>query len=244
MTRSELIQDIQAYITGSYGIPPKLSEAEIGRRIDDALRWFYRNYDQATQSKYYIITKNHFKTDAFLEARELELPSCVVSVSECRVISNASSIALGQDDLSISRMVAADIFLSSYNSDDLVNRVAYAAYYDLSRAFIKDFLRYKYNYNTHTLVLEGDPDMDVYIRTYDKINETSLFDDHYFIDYIRGACLESMGRMMSVIKMDLPGGAVINTEMLRSQGEKMMTDVKTQIDEDQPGGYVEFYHGG
>ena len=57
MTRSELIQNISDYISGSYGVPVKISEKEINHRINDALRWFYRYYDRAVTGKHYIINK-------------------------------------------------------------------------------------------------------------------------------------------------------------------------------------------
>jgi hypothetical protein len=244
MTRSELIQNISDYISGSYGVPVKISEKEINHRINDALRWFYRYYDRAVTGKHYIIPASYFGTQEFKQSRIIKMPDCVISIPVCKVVTGATRLTFGAgDDISLSRMIASDVFLGSYSSDDLVNRVVYTSYYDLAKAFMEDWVNYKYNENTKELYIEGrNPDRDLYLRTYVQIDETSLFEDPLFIDYVRGACLESMGRMMSIITMNLPGGAVLNAGELKSQGKEMMKEVKEEVEKLQPSNYVEFYH--
>lgn len=233
MVRQELINNIIQYMTVSYGVPTKLSEEEIDRRITDALRWFYNNYAYASQTKWYVIPKSHFKTAEFRSSRSIKLPLCVLSIAECKETYSATKLGLGDRDFSVSRLFAADIFLSSYSSDDLVNRVAYASYYDLSRAFFRDWVDFDFNFNTHILYIKGsDPKSDVALRTWDKIEEEALFDDPLFIDYTRGLSLLSLYRMMNFItNMNLPGGAQFNVDMLKTDGEKLIEDTKTQIKE-------------
>jgi len=243
MTKSELVQNVQRFMTSSYGIPIKLSEGEIEERILDAERWFYRYYDRAVESRYYVIPKNYFTTVAFKEFRQVPLPDCVISVTECRESFGASRIGIGDSDLSISRLIAADVFLGSYSSDELLNRVVYASYYDLSKAFIRDWIRYYYNENTNNLILEGsNPRTNIVLKTYVKIPGDALYNDPFFIDYVRGAALQSLGRMTTIITMNLPGGASLNTSELKSEGKQMMDDVKTKIEELQPSNYLEFFH--
>jgi hypothetical protein len=243
MTRSELIQNVARYISGSYGIPLNISEVEINQRIDDSLRWFYRYYDRAVEGHHYIIPVDYFKKSEFKESRKVKMPDCVMSISVCKIVSGATRFSLGDNDLSITRLIASDVFLGSYSSDDLVNRVAYSSYYDLSRAFMSDWINYKYNENSHELFIEGrNPESDLYLRTYNKLDETALFEDPFFIDYVRGACLESLGRMMSIITMNLPGGATINANELKTQGSAMMKEIKEEIEKLQPSNYIEFYH--
>lgn len=243
MTRDELIQNVQRFMTATYGIPIKLSSEEINERIDDALRWFNVNYDQAVESKYYMVDRSHFQTNEFKADRKLQLPDCVVSVAECGEFFGSSRVGVGDSDLSVSRLIAADVFLGSFSTDELVNRVVYASYYDLSKAFIRDKLRYRFNYNTHELVLEGsDPRSNVILRTWVTIDENKLFDDYFFIEYVRGSALLSLGRMTTVITMNLPGGASLNTSELKSEGQGMMDKVREEIDGLQPGNYIDFFH--
>lgn len=246
MNKQELINDTIQYITSSYGVPTKISDVEIENRIKDALRWFYRNYDYSVQTKWYVIPRSHFLTSEFRAKRSIVLPDCILSIAECKETYSATKLGLGDRDFSVSRLIAADIFLSSYSSDDLVNRVAYASYYDLSRAFFRDWVDFDFNFNTHVLYIKGsDPKSDVAIRTWDKIEEEALFDDPLFIDYIRGLALISLSRLMGFVTgMNLPGGAQFNIEMLKSEGERLIENVKTQIKENFTASpSMEFYYG-
>jgi hypothetical protein len=243
MTRTELIQNVGEYISGSYGIPLNISEKEINNRINDACRWFYRYYDLAVTGHHYIIPSSYFQTQEFKESRIIKMPSCVVSVRECKVVTGATRFTLGENDISISRLIASDVFLGSFSSDDLVNRVAYTSYYDLSRAFMSDWVNYRFNENSYELFIEGrNLQTDLYLKTYVKIDETDLFEDPLFIDYVRGSALESMGRMMSIITMNLPGGAVLNANELKTQGKEMMKEIKEEIEKLQPSNHIAFYN--
>ena len=243
MTREELIQNVQRFMTSSYGIPIKLRAEEINERIDDALRWFYVNYDNSAESRYIMVDRSHFQTDEFKKDRKLKLPDCIVSVAECGEFFGSSRVGVGDSDLSVSRLIAADVFLGSFSTDELVNRVVYASYYDLSKAFIRDRLRYRFNYNTHELMLEGsDPRSNIVLRCWASIDEENLFDDHFFIDYVRGSALLSLGRMTNMITMNLPGGASLNTSEFKSEGQSMMDKVKEEIDALQVGNYIDFFH--
>lgn len=239
MTRNQLIQNIQKYLTGTWGLPARLNENEISERIDDALRFFYREYDQALEDKWIVVKKEYFASSEFKDTRKIILPECVEYVAECRISRLTSLFSLGDADLSISRMVAADVFLGSYSSDDMVNRVAFLSYYDLSKTFIRDWVRYDYNPNTKELYIEGGtPDNNLGLRVWKHVDPEKLFNDYLFLDYVRGIALESMGRMMSVFTMSLPGNVSINADMLRSQGTEMIEKVKTKIEENQPSNYI------
>lgn len=242
MERTELIQNTQQFITSGNGIPTKLNEKEINRVIDDALRWFYKEYDDALETKYFVVPQSAFETQEFKDTRKIKLPDCVVWVTECKEAYNISRFQYGDRDVPISRMIAADIYLGSYASDDLTNRIAFASYYDLAKAFLKDWTKYDYNPNTNELVLEGGTPRDnLALTTYVKVEESSLFDDYLFIDYVRGASLESLGRMMGFYTMNLAGGVTVNANAIETRGKEMMTEVKEKIKELQPHNFVAFW---
>lgn len=242
MERTELVQNTQQFITSGNGIPTKLNEKEINRIIDDSLRWFYREYDNALEDKYFVIPHSAFETQEFKKTRKIKLPDCVVWVSECKEAYNVSRFQYGERDVPISRMIAADIYLGSYASDDLTNRVAFASYYDLAKAFLKDWTKYDYNPNTNEIsIAGGDPRENLALVTHVKVDETKLFDDPFFIDYVRGGCLESLGRMMGFYTMPLAGNVQINPNAIETRGKELMEQVKTQIDKLQPHNYVAFW---
>ena len=206
------------------------------------LRFFYKEYDSAYISKWFVIKNEYFNTAEFKETRRIKLPDCVMYVTECKVASNLIQFNLGESGLSISRMVAADIFLGAYSSDDLTTSIANMSYYDLTKAFLKDWISYDFNENSKILHLEGEsPLKDLALLTYVKVDEDALFEDYLFIDYVRGLSLESMGRMMGVFDLNLPGNVKINSDMLRSQGREMVEEVKKKLEEMQPSNFILYY---
>lgn len=242
MERTELIQDTQQFLTSGGGIPTKLNEKEINRIIDDSLRWFYKEYDEALEPKYFVVPQSYFETSQFKTTRKVPLPDCVVWVAECKEAYNVSRFQYGDRDVPISRMIAADIYLGSYASDDLTNRVAFASYYDLAKAFLKDWTRYEYLDNTNELIIEGgEPRENLALLTHAKVEETALFDDYLFIDYVRGKCMESLGRMIGFFQMNLVGGASINANAIEARGKEMVQQVIDKIEKLQPHNYVQFW---
>lgn len=245
MNREQFIENTIRYITVSNGLPIRVTSEEISERIDDSLAHFYRTYNKASQRKYFLIEKKWFREKDFLNTRTIKLPDCVLWVEECVFTSGPAKISLGVDnDLTLNKMIAADVFLGTYASDDIVNRLVYTAYYDLSRAFIRDRVRYDYNEYTHDLVLYGGtPPFDVSLLTFSKVPENALFDDPYFRDYVRGACLEQIGNMTGLFSNNLLGGVTFDSSSLISRGKEMMAKVEERIKEEQVGNYITFFHG-
>lgn len=242
MTRAELIQNTQEYMSSSHGVTVEINPREIDNRINDAKRWFRINYENAVEQRYYVIPNSIFHDESFKEKRDIKMPRCVVSIAECKEVRAGLQYGFNDRDFSINKLFAADIFMGNFASDDLVTRTAYMNYYDLARAFLKQNIRYSYNYNTNNLtILGGDARTDIFVRAYVEIPEESLFEDDYFIRWLRGECLLSFGRMTTMFQNNLAGGVTMGTEYLKSEGKEMKKEVEADIEKRQNNAYFEIF---
>jgi hypothetical protein len=231
MVKDQLIELVQDEITASGAISTSIGIKEIDRIINDAARWFYQNYQYAVETVYYILPKATFDSVWKSNRRQIVLPDCVVSVLDVKEMKSANFFGMVDRDITENRLIAAELYLAPFGSDDLVYRTAQYAYYDLTRAYFLERIQFSFNQNTHHLTLLGrNPIYDVSCRVMTKIPEQSLYDDPLFIDYVKGKALISMARVYSFISMSLPGGAQINASVLESQGTQMVDKVLEKID--------------
>lgn len=243
MVKDQLIELVQDEITASGAISTSIGIKEIDRIINDAARWFYQNYQYAVETVYYILPKSTFDSVWKSNRRQLVLPDCVVSVLDVKEMKSANFFGMVDRDITENRLIAAELYLAPFGSDDLVYRTAQYAYYDLTRAYFLERIQYEYNQNTHHLTLLGrNPIYDVSCRVMTKIPEQSLYDDPLFIDYVKGKALVSMARVYSFINFNLPGGAQINASIFESQGQAMVDKVLEKIDSDNVPDYFVQIH--
>jgi hypothetical protein len=231
MVKDQLIELIQDEITASGAISTSIGLKEIDRIINDAARWFYQNYRYAVETVYYILPLKTFDAVWKSNRRQIVLPDCVVSVMDLMEIRAGNFFGMVDRDITENRLIAAELYLAPFGSDDLVYRTAQYAYYDLTRAYFLERIQYDYNQNTHHLTILGrNPKYDVSCRVMTKIPENNLYDDPLFIDYVKGKAMVSMARVYTFISFNLPGGAQINASMFESQGQQMIDKVLERID--------------
>ena len=231
MVKDQLIELVQDEITASGAISTSIGIKEIDRIINDAARWFYQNYQYAVETVYYILPKATFDHVWKSNRRQIVLPECVVSVADVKEMKAANFFGMVDRDITENRLIAAELYLAPFGSDDLVYRTAQYAYYDLTRAYFLERIQFNYNQNTrHLTILGRNPQYDVSCRVMTKIPEQSLYDDPLFIDYVKGKALVSMARVYSFINFNLPGGAQINASTFESQGQAMVDKVLEKIE--------------
>lgn len=243
MTRAELIQMANDEITGSGALPYSIPERESERIINQALNWFYLNYQYAVETQYYVITKNWFEGPEFKSTRSILLPDCVISVFECNEITGGGRLGTLDRDFSDNRLLASEVFLAPFASDDLVLRAAQYSYWDLTKAFILERIRFDFNQNTHRLKIMGrDPKKNVFLQTYVKIEENKLYDDWNFQRWVTATSKISMGRILGMFTFTLPGGVTIDAAGLKDEGKEEIEALKTKIDEENTPDYFFTYH--
>lgn len=243
MTRDELIELMNNEITASGALPYSIPAREAERIVDQALNWFYINYGPAVETQYYVIQRQWFSDPEFKKTRSILLPDCVVSVWECREISGGGRLGTIDRDFSDNRLLAAEIYLAPFASDDLVLRTAQYSYWDLTKAFILERVRYDYNANTHRLKILGrDPRKNLFINTYVKIEESKLYDDWFFQRYVIAQGKVSLGRILGMFQFNLPGGIAIDGSKMSDEGKEEIEQIKTKIDEENSPDWFYIFH--
>lgn len=232
MTQSEFVQQIQAEITISGSLPVVLPEAEIIRVVEQTSRFFYDEYQYSVQRQSFVIQKAHFNNSQFTNARTIKLPEEVVSVIEFKEITGVGRLGNIDRDFAEDRLIASEIFLSSFHGDDLVMRTATYQYFDLAKAFFLDRIGYDFNKNTKLLKVTGrTPKFDVFLEAQVKIPSDRLYDDWYFLRYCTAQAKISYARLLGAYQYNLPGGIQVNADMFRSEGEAEIEKILQQIDE-------------
>lgn len=243
MTKSELIEMVNDEITASGALPYSVPERELERIIKQALNWFYINYQYAVETQYYVIEKSWFLSPEFKQTRSVLLPDCVVSVFECREVSGGGRLGTVDRDFSDNRLLASEIYLAPFASDDLVLRTAQYSYWDLTKAFILERVRFDFNFNTHRLKIMGrDPKKNLFLHTYVAIEESKLYDDYYFQRWVTATAKVSLGRILGFFTFNLPGGIAIDGSKISDEGTTELEAIKTKIDEENPPDFMFIYH--
>jgi hypothetical protein len=243
MTRQEFIQLIKDELTMSCALPYAIPEQEFNRIIDQALRWAYINYQYAVENHYFVVKKDVWMSKEFKKTRSVQLPDCVVSVTEVKEIKGSSKLSYFGADFSAEKMIAQEIYLSPFNADDMVMRTAYESYWDLSRAFFLERIAYDFNHNTRRLVILGrDPSLDVFIQCYIKIAEDKMFDDWTFQRYCTAQAKISLGRILTMFTYTLPGGVSINGDAIKDEGKDELKDLLDKIDSENSPNWFYIFH--
>ena len=243
MTRGELIEMVTGEITASGSLPYSIPEREANRIVDQALNWFHANYGHAVETQYYVIEKKWFSDPEFRKTRSILLPECVVSVFEVKEMNGGGRLGTVDKDFSDNRLLAAELFLSPFQSDDLVLRTAQYSYWDLTQAFILERISFDYNRNTHRLKILGrDPKKNVFIQTYAKIEENKLYEDWFFQRYVTAMSKISLGRILGTFKFNLPGGIQVDSDGIKSEGEEEIKEIKQRIDDENSPDWFFIFH--
>ena len=230
-------------ITGSCSLPYSVPEREMERIINQALNWFYVNYGPAVETQYYVITKDWFQTKEFKATRTLLLPDCVISVFEIREINGGGRLGTIDADFYDNRLLAAELFLSPFASDDLVLRTAQYSYWDLTQAFILERVSYDFNRNTKRLKIIGrNPKRNCFVQAYAKIEENRLYDDWFFQRWVTSQAKMSLGRILGFFTFNLPGGIQVNADTLKEEGKEELAEIKQRIDDENSPDWFYIFH--
>lgn len=243
MTKAELVDAVLRELDTSFALPTQMQPTEVERIIDQTALWFYENYRESVEMQYFIISADQFKLPEFKATRTIQMPKCVVSVFEVKEITGAGLIGTIDRDFADNKLIAAEIYLSPFNGDGLVFRTAQYQFFDLTRAFFLEWIRYNFNRRTLKLKILGrDPTRDVFIQTYIKIPEENLYDDYYFYRYVTAKSKISLGRMLNMFNFQLMGGVTPNSADIKAEGEAEILKIEQEIkDQDPPDFFMTWY---
>lgn len=243
MTKAELVDMVQRELDVSFALPSQLQPTEIERIIDQTSLWFYENYREAVEMQYYIMRKEEFKKPEWFRSRTVTMPDCVISVFEVKEITGAGLLGNIDKDFGDNKLIASEIYLSPFTGDSLVFRTAQYQFFDLTRAFFLEWIRYDYNRRTKKCKILGrDPAKDVFFNTYVKIPEDKLYEDYYFMRYVTAKSKVALGRMLSFFDYNLMGGIKINAADIKTEGESEIEKIETEIKDQDSADYFNVWY--
>jgi len=243
MTREELIQLANDEITVSGSLPYSIPQKEMERIIAQAENWFYVNYGPAVETNYYVLGRDLFTSQEFRKTRTVLMPDCVVSIQDVRDFRGGGILASPDQDFSDNRLIASELFLSPFQSDDLVLRTAQYSYWDLTKAFILERYSFDFNRNTKRLTILGrNPKRNVYIQVYTKIEDYKLYNDWFFQRYVVAQAKMSLGRLLGTFTFNLPGGIQIDASALKDEGKEELDSILQKIDDENSPDWFYIFH--
>ena len=114
MTEADLIQEIRDDISHSCALPYNLNDQEIKRIIKRARAYFYDNYQYAVEDRIFVLGKELFSNPSFRATRQIQLPSCVVSVYDVREVNGSGLTGTPDKDFGDSKLLGSELMLSPF----------------------------------------------------------------------------------------------------------------------------------
>lgn len=243
MTEAAFISQVRDEITISGSLPDRLPEDEYRRIIRQSTKWFGDNWDNAVESVYAVIPKTQLQNNSkFMQDRRISVPKDIVAITDFREIKGHNTISVDKD-FSYDKLIASELLLSSPLGDDLVMRTATSNFYDLTKYFTISEISFEYNQNTNEITVKGrDPKYDLLIVMAAIISPDRLYEDYYFTRYVTCLAKISYARLVGLHDLKLIGGIPVNGDMLRTEGETELEQIKEEMRGKQPPSYFLTVH--
>jgi hypothetical protein len=235
MTIDQLVDIVQGDLTISGLFDKILPDIEIIRLVrEEALEWFYKNYQFSKIKIFYFLEKNFMTTEQYHRNQYLILPPEVEDIVRIVKIDNPTLFRLGiqAPHLSINLGVTNQPFLTSFvtTAGELgVYRSVISNFADQINKMTHNTIRFNYNHISKRLQLLTSIDTDLMLEVYSRIEEEEMFDNVYFKQYVIGMCQMRMGQAVGRFNFNMPGNFQYNAADMITQGEKKMTDVIEKI---------------
>jgi len=236
MTRQELIDYINNFLSASCSLPYTLPEDEINRIIDVETKWLYREYRDTQEKRYYILDKKFYQTPQWKENRVINMPDCVQGIVQIRELTGGSRIfGLNDPDLRFDRLMASDLYLTPLSSDQVTYRTVQWSFWDLAKAYNLIDIRHSFNINTHQITILGrQPVESLWICTINKIPLEQFYDDPIVMEWMANKCLLSLARILGTFNYTLLGGITISFDSWKTMAEARIKELNDKIIGDSP----------
>lgn len=244
----ELVRNIGMEITGACMIPMNLPKKEVIRIIQQAKKWFYKNYEYSVADNYYIIPNQYFLTDNFKKTRSLKLPGprpdgsgWVYQVYGLRVQNDMSigkyGTGISDADFMLEKWIYGDVYSNvSKEGDTLMYYVINEKYYDLARQIFINPISYHYDKYTQNLkILGAAPKFgkNVVLEVSETLPDYALYSDELFHRYCVAKVKVELGTQMMMFSFQLPGKVTINADMIRDAGQDELDKIAEEIKTDE-----------
>ena len=235
MTIDQLVDIVQADLTISGLFDKIIPDIEIIRLVrEDALEWFYKNYQFSKTKMFYFLEKKFLTTEQYNRNQYLILPQEVEDIVRIVKVDNPTLFRLGiqAPHLSINLGVTNQPFLTSFvtTAGELgVYRSVISNFSDQINKMTANTLRFHYNHISKRLNFLTSINTDLMLEVYSRIEEEELFDHVYFKQYITGLAQIRMGQALGRFTFNMPGNFQYNAADMISQGQEKVNAVIEKI---------------
>ena len=228
MTIEQLVDYAQADLTFTGLMPKILPDLEIQRIIkEQALQWFYKNYQWAVIKTYYKLDKSFINSDYYTKHGYIVLPEECENVVKIYNISDPSLFRIGiqAPNLSINFGVTNQPYLTSFvsNVGELgVYRQILSAFSSELNKMSKLYNKYSFNPENKRLHLLGEVRNSLMLEIYAHIEQEELFNSQLFKDYVVGMSRIRLGQALQRFSFQMPGGFTYNSGEIITQGQELL----------------------
>lgn len=244
MTKQDLIDEVKGELTASCSLPFQPPDNEIDRIINLESRWLYREYRDATYTKWYLLDKRYYQTIEYKNTKTFQMPSCVVGIKTLTELSAGQRVfGINDPDMQFDRLMAADLYLSPLSSDQITYRTIQWSFWDMAKQFNLVDVQHSFNLNTHRLVILGrDLQQSLFITTLDKIPDEDLYEDPLVIKWMIAKAKISLARILGTFNYNLLGNVTINYDAIRTEGQEELAELKEKIASDNTPDYFMMFN--
>lgn len=199
---------------GSGVLPINLPAKRINKILDKAISTWRDNDDRATLESILFVGLSKVTS-----CRIIKLPEDVKAVQRLEVTSNRPSVVYSVDDR---RTVQ-----NSYDGDhSLISYLSIGAYNELLSQLGVRFVPYDFSEYTHELVLEGNPERNIFMEVARYIPEEALFKIDDFESYVASKILLDYTKINGFFQRKLVGGREIDFKGLRDDAKETISEIK------------------
>lgn len=234
MTRQDLIDEIKGELTASCSLPFQPPDNEIERIIKLESKWLYREYRDATYTKWYLVDKKYYQTPEYKSTRTVQFPKCVVGIKYAIELTSGQRVfGINDPDLQFDRLMAADLYLTPLSSDQITYRTIQWSFWDMSKAFNLSDVQFSFNINTHRFVVLGrELQQSLFVSTLDQIPDEDFYEDPVVIKWMIAKSKISLARILGTFQYNLLGNVTINYADIRAEGQEELAELKEKIASD------------
>ena len=235
MTIDQLVDIVQADLTISGLMPKILPDLEIIRLVkEEALEWFYKNYQYAQIKTFYFLEKVFLETEHYHRNQFLILPQEVENIIRIVKVDNPTMFRMGiqAPHLSINLGVTNQPFLTSFatTAGDLgVYRSVISNFSDQINKMTANTLRFQFNHINKRLMFMTSVDTDMMLECSIRIEEEEIFDHVYFKQYMVGLSQMRLGQAVGRFNFNMPGNFQYNASDMITQGKEKMDAVIEKV---------------
>jgi hypothetical protein len=133
-------------------------------------------------------------------------------------------------DMKFDRIMAADMYLTPFSTDQIMYRTLQWNFWDLSRSFLLTDIQHDFNMNTKKLIITGrDPRNSLFALTTNVITEDKLYEDPIVIRWITAKAKISLSKILGLFDYTLLGNVKINFDRYATEGKEEFAEVMQEI---------------